>query len=114
MQLLSLPLLLVAFLAQQSAAQQRPALCIKGCCGLQLELPSQLLSFSKPTAQGSQAAISIHHPNTSIQCCECSDGGEGTRPVHVDDATTIADVPIDDNAYAGNTTKQPVMDLYDK
>jgi hypothetical protein len=65
---LSLFVFIVAAIAGSSTT-----LCLQGCCGLQLEIPSNHLSFSNPSTKGPQALISLHHADSGIQCCPCDE-----------------------------------------
>lgn len=60
-------------LAFSILAASNPALCLKGCCGLQLELPSSHLSFSNPSAKEAHAVISLEHSDSGIKCCPCEE-----------------------------------------
>jgi hypothetical protein len=74
--MLSQSLLVLAVSLGAPALALSSTFCLKGCCGLQLELPSQMLSFSNPTEKSSQAAITIQHTSSGIQCCECTEEAE--------------------------------------
>lgn len=75
--------ILFALVASILAASNQ-SLCLKGCCGLQLELPSSYLSFSNPSAKEAQAVIGLEHIDTGIKCCPCEDSVDSstdTQPI---------------------------------
>jgi hypothetical protein len=102
----------LSLLLGPALAEKGTPLCIKGCCGLQLELLSQHLSFSNPASKNSQAAITVHHPDTGIKCCDCTTKNVSTESVPVDGATAIVDVPVDESAAAGNLTGDIPLQQY--
>jgi hypothetical protein len=88
-----------------AAASSSTTLCLQGCCGLQLDIPSSQLSFSNPSAKGQQAVISLQHSDTNIQCCPC-DGITGNS----ENTTTI--LKEGNPAVTQNATIQGFLERY--
>jgi hypothetical protein len=86
-----------------AAAISEATLCLQGCCGLQLELPSNQLSFSNSLAKDHQAVISFHHPANQIPCCGCDASENGAA-----NATAIVSQPSIENIQA-QTNDQKVL-----
>lgn len=66
------------FLAAVPALASAPSLCLQGCCGQVLELPSRELSLSSGTV--------VALPEPRIPCCNCPDGAKFTPETTEDDA----------------------------